>query len=296
MMETRERPRPAPELDVEQEVDLGRYASAVAARWWLPLLGLLAGVIVGYALSLGGGEVYRAEALLYLGQPFSPNGNAPVQSLATNPRTVGEIVRSEAALRQAAAAADLPISKLRGRVSTQALTGTAARAGTTPLVEIAVQGDSRIKVARAANTLANIVVENVSGYVAVKVETFQRQLAAYEDALESSARRLNLLNTTIQEADLEPLEELVLVSQIDNAEQRRGQLLDLQAQTQQQLALAQNVEGSRVVEPAVAARTTAQSRRNSILVAGAIGLLLGLVAALAWDAVAGRLHGRSDWP
>jgi capsular polysaccharide biosynthesis protein len=295
MMETRERPRPAPELDVEQEVDLGRYASAVAARWWLPLLGLLAGVIVGYALSLGGGEVYRAEALLYLGQPFSPSGSAPVQSLATNPRTVGEIVRSEAALRQAAAAADLPISKLRGRVSTQALTGTEARAGTTPLVEISVQGDSRIKVARAANTLANVVVENVSGYVAVKVETFQRQLAAYEDALESSARRLNLLNTTIQEADLEPLEELVLVSQIDNAEQRRGQLVDRQAQTQQQLALAQNVEGSRVVEPAVAARTTAQSRRNSILVAGAIGLLLGLMAALAWDAVAARLHGRSDW-
>src|SRR5918992_5266721 len=107
MTETRERPRPAPELDVEQEVDLGRYASAVAARWWLPLLGLLAGVVVGYLLSLGGGQVYRAEALLYLGQPFSPSGSSPVQSLATNPRTVGEIVRSEAALREAAAEADL---------------------------------------------------------------------------------------------------------------------------------------------------------------------------------------------
>jgi uncharacterized protein involved in exopolysaccharide biosynthesis len=295
MTETRERPRPAPELDVEQEVDLGRYASAVAARWWLPLLGLLAGVVVGYLISLGGGQVYRAEALLYLGQPFSPSGSSPVQSLATNPRTVGEIVRSEAALREAAAEADLPISKLRGRISTQALTGTTARAGTTPLVEVAVQGDSPGKVARAANALANAVVEDVSRYVAVKVETFQRQLGAYEDALESSARRLNLLNTTIQQADLDPLEELVLVSQIDNAEQRRGQLLDRQAQTQQQLALAENVEASRVVEPAVATRTTAQSRRNSILVAGAIGLLLGLIAALSWDAVAGRLRGRSDW-
>jgi uncharacterized protein involved in exopolysaccharide biosynthesis len=294
MMETRERSRPAPELDVEQEIDLGRYASAVAARWWLPLVGLLAGVIVGYLLALGGGQVYRAEALLYLGQPFSPSGGAPVQSLATNPRTVGEIVRSEAALREAAAAADLPISKLRGRVSTQALTGTTARAGTTPLVEVSVQGDSRGKVARAANALANVVIEEISGYVEVKVETFQRQLAAYEDSLESSARRLNLLNKAIQEADLEPLEELVLVSQIDNAEQRRGQLLGVQAQTQQQLALAQNVEASRVVEPAVAARTTAQSRRNSILVAGVIGLLLGLIAALGWDAVAGRLRGRSD--
>jgi uncharacterized protein involved in exopolysaccharide biosynthesis len=80
------------------------------------------------------------------------------------------------------------------------------------------------------------------------------------------------------------------VSQIDNAEQRRGQLLDLQAQSQQQLALARNVEASRIVEPAVATKTTAQSRRNSILVAGAIGLLLGLIAALAWDGLAARFR------
>jgi uncharacterized protein involved in exopolysaccharide biosynthesis len=280
-METRERRRALPDLDAEQEVDLGRYASAVAARWWLLLVGLLAGVVAGYLLSLGGGQVYRAEALLYLGQPFSPNGNAPVQSLATNPRTVGEIVRSEGALRKAASEAGLPVSKLRGRVSTQALSGTAARAGTTPLVEISVQGEPRGKIARAANALANLVVEEVSGYVNVKVETFERQLAAYDDALASIGRRLNQLNETIQQANLDPLEELVLVSQIDNAEQRRGQL---------QLALARNVEASRVVEPAVARKTTAQSRRNSIVVAGAIGLLLGLIAALAWDALAVRVR------
>jgi uncharacterized protein involved in exopolysaccharide biosynthesis len=280
----RERRRNVPDLDAEQEVDLGQYASVVAARWWLPVAGLVAGLVAGYLLSLGAGDVYRAEALLYLGQPFSPNGNAPVQSLATNPRTVGEIVRSEAALRKAAAEAGLPVSKLRGRVATQALTGTGApRVGTTPLVEISVQGESRGKVAAAANALATTVIEDVSGYVDVKIDTFERQLAAYEAALASIGKRLNQLNETIQTADLAPLEELVLVSQIDNAEQRRGQLLDLQAQTQQQLALAQNVEASRIVERAVASKTTAQSRRNSLLVGGAIGLLLGLIAALVWD-------------
>jgi uncharacterized protein involved in exopolysaccharide biosynthesis len=290
--ELRERRRAAPELDVEQEVDLGRYANAVAARWWLPLLGVVAGIVVGYLISLGGTQIYRAETLLYLGQPFSPNGNAPVQSLATNPRTVGEIVRSEGALKAAAAEAGLSVSKLRGRVSTQTLSaaGTAARAGATPLVEISVQGESRGKVARAANALAAKVVDDVSGYVDVKVATFERQLGAYEDALASIGRRLNQLNETIQQANLDPLEELVLVSQIDNAEQRRGQLLDLQAQSQQQLALARNVEASRIVEPAVATKTTAQSRRNSILVAGAIGLLLGLIAALAWDGLAARFR------
>ena len=37
-----------PELDLEREVDVRQYASTVAARWWLPLLGIVAGVVLGY--------------------------------------------------------------------------------------------------------------------------------------------------------------------------------------------------------------------------------------------------------
>jgi hypothetical protein len=40
----------------------------------------------------------------------------------------------------------------------------------------------------------------------------------------------------------------------------------------------------------VARKTTAQSRRNSIVVGAAIGLLLGLAAALLWEPVATRLR------
>src|ERR671914_2361183 len=102
-MAVTERPRRPPELDLEaeQDVDFRRYWNAVLARWWLPALGLLAGILGGYALALGGGDVFRAEAVLYLGQPFTPNGGASVPGLATNPSTVNEIVHSETALRRA---------------------------------------------------------------------------------------------------------------------------------------------------------------------------------------------------
>ena len=66
-----------PDLDAEREVDLGRYADALVARWWLPVLGLLIGVVIGYLLSLGGKDVYRAEATVYVGTPFAPSGAAP---------------------------------------------------------------------------------------------------------------------------------------------------------------------------------------------------------------------------
>src|ERR687896_2585006 len=116
-----ERRRPPGELDLdaEREVDVRGWWEAVKARWWLPLLGLGLGLSVGYALALGGGSVYRAEATLYLGQPFSPNGGAPVPGLATNPSTVNEIVHSEAVLQRVAQRANISLGKLRANVSSR---------------------------------------------------------------------------------------------------------------------------------------------------------------------------------
>ena len=87
----------------EREVDLRSAWAKLAARWWLPVGGLLVGALLGILLALGGGKVYEAESLIFLGQPFTPQGGGQIQSLATNPRTVGEIIRSEAALKRAAA-------------------------------------------------------------------------------------------------------------------------------------------------------------------------------------------------
>ena len=90
-METRVKPqreRPLPDVDAEDELELGRYWSALLSRWWLPVAGLVAGIVVGYLLSVGGHQVYQAKAIIYLGQPLAPNGTNQVQSLSTNPATV----------------------------------------------------------------------------------------------------------------------------------------------------------------------------------------------------------------
>ncbi len=95
--------------------------------------------------------------------------------------------------------------------------------------------------------------------------------------------RIAQLEQAVEEPGLGSLDKLVLVSSLDNAQQRRGQLLDLQSDVRQQLALAENVEKAQVVEPAAAVKTTARSGRNSALVGGLIGLLLGCAAALLAD-------------
>ena len=59
----------------------------VAARWWLVIAGLILGAVIGYAVSLGGGQLYQATATLYLGQPYSASGNVQLQAAQTNPST-----------------------------------------------------------------------------------------------------------------------------------------------------------------------------------------------------------------
>ena len=290
-LRTPPRARPHPEFDVEEEVDLGRYGRTLAARWWLPLAGLILGVLLGYLLAKGSGQVYQAEAVVSLGQPFSPGGDAPVQGLPTNPTTVDTIVHSESALKAAAAASGLRLAKLRASVSSKPISpgrGT-ARTGQTPLYEISVKGDGPRKAETAANALAQRVVTRVSGYVDDKIDALEDRLRSQNDAVASIDRRIRLQTAAVNTArGLSPLEQLVLISQLDNAEQRRAELIDERSATEQQLSLAEEVEHAQIVERGAAVKTTARSVRNSALVGGLIGLILGALAALVWEPAAAR--------
>jgi uncharacterized protein involved in exopolysaccharide biosynthesis len=277
-----------PDLEAEQEVDLGGYARTVAARWWLPLLGLLLGALAGYVLALGGGSVYEAEARVYLGNPFSPNGGAVVPSLATDPQTVAEIVRSEAALRAAARAAGLRVGQLRGRVSTSEVRATGPRTARTSLVTIRVTGSRPVKTERAANALAQRVVTTVSPYVDRKIATYEETLRTLQRGINSVTERVTRLNRVLAQPGLSFLEQSIIVSQIDNAEQRRVGLTAQQTQTQQLLSLAESVERASIYERAAAVKTTARSTRTSVVVGAVLGLLAGLAVALVWDRLAAR--------
>jgi hypothetical protein len=295
-MTVTERPGPPPELDLEaeQEVDFRRYWNAVLARWWLPALGLLAGIIGGYALALGGGDVYRAEATLYLGQPFTPNGGASVPGLATNPSTVNEIVHSEAALQRASDVSGMRLSRLRANVTSRQVGVPAGRrltVGQTPLIDIAVTGSNAAATTRAANALAQIVVEDVSPYVADKIAAIEERIDSDERELESIDRRLRVaqqgLNEVLGNRSLATTERLLLVSTFNSTisfgEQRRGIVQTDLLEAKQALSLAENVERPSIVERAAARKTTARSVGRSVVVGGLIGLILGLLAAIFWE-------------
>ncbi len=285
------------ELEGEQEVDLASAWKRIERRWWLPVGGLLVGAVIGLVLALSGGSVWRAETIVYLGQPFAPLGGGQIQSLATNPRTVGEIVRSESVLGDVSDATGIPVSKLRSSISTRELLAVGQVRGINPLIEIGVKGDSGPrKIEAAADALAGRVVESVSTYVADKVELLEQQVSVSESQLAAIETRIQAAqrqqDTLIQDQSI-PLDQRLLLSAnlnsvITTADARRTSLQDDLFEARQLLNLAESVESSRVVEPARAVKTTARSSRTSLLVGALLGLLVGAILALAAEPFVAR--------
>ncbi|HEY7178627.1 MAG TPA: hypothetical protein VH305_05590 [Gaiella sp.] len=278
--------------DAEREVDLRSVWERIAARWWLPVAGLVVGAILGVLLAVGSGDVYKAETLLYLGQPFTPGGASQIQSLATNPKTVSETIRSEAALKRAARASGLGLSQLRRNVTSSAVVEAGQVRATSPLVQIEVQAPTKAKASKAADSLASTVIGVVAPYVDDKIDQLRTQIDNSERHLAEVDRRIAIA-TQQQNLALAPdsplsLTEKLLVSTNSNAtinfaESRRSSIQSDLTSARQLLSLAENVERSRVVVPAVSAKASAVSRRTAAAVGGLIGLVLGAVAAIVAD-------------
>jgi hypothetical protein len=295
MTSVRERERELPDLDAEESVDLRRHWVAVTTRWWLPVLGLVLGVIVGYLISLGGAQVYKAKATVYLGQPLS-QGGVQVQSQATNPSTVRTIVTAESTIQRVARDAGLRADQLRGRVSTQAVSGNIARLGQNPLVAITVTGHARRPVQRAANDLARAVVfsDALGGYSKTKIQNLQLQVDQEQAAVATLNRNLKAQQAALGNGSgLSTSERLIALGQINGLQQQLLTTTDSLTTNQQQLALAKDVEAPQITTLAAATKTTARSRRNTVVVAALIGLLLGIVAAVLYEPTRRAVRSRS---
>jgi uncharacterized protein involved in exopolysaccharide biosynthesis len=278
---------PEPDLDAEREVDVGRYLDALVARWWLPVVGLLVGVALGYLLSVGGKDTYRAQSTVYIGTPYAAGGNLPLTaSLVTNQSTVSRIVRSEETIADVSRESGMPRRKLREGISTRQLRSGLGRLVPSQLYVVSVQGDDRAEVQGAARAVSDRLVDRVSGFARAKIAGFRTELRLQTAQLEKIEQQVDAAQAALRSAT--GTEQAVWATALSVAEQRRGTLEQDRIDTRQLLAQAEEVEQPRVIARAVAVKTTARSSRNSVAVAGFIGLLIGLAAALLWEPIAAR--------
>jgi transposase-like protein len=297
-VETETRPpkgRALPELEAEQEVDLGKYGRRLARRWWLLVLGLVVGGLIGWIFSsAAASDVNRAEATIYLGQPLSAIGGAGVPSVQTNPAAVREIARSDEVVGDVAEQVGVDPQRLRAGISTSQTSGAVVRTGqTNQLFEIAVRGPwPRATVAEATNLLAAEVVERTSGYADTKVAAYEARLEELDADLEAADGAIARLTDAAADPGTSPQDRLTAVTLLGFARGDRSDLAEERLEVELLLAQARDIEKGQVVTEARASAVTPRSNRSSIVVGALIGLIVGLVAALAWDPIVARRRRR----
>jgi hypothetical protein len=260
--------------EAEQEVDFTRYVRLLAVRWWLLAAGLVAGAVIGYAVSLGGSQLYKGSATIYLGQPYSAGGS-PIATLQQNPSAVNAILESGAAIRQVAAACKAKPADFRNGISAAEVAGSLSRTIQNPVMRITVQSRHAKVAVCAADSLARKVVDRIGLYAQGRIANFRRRITTDEDTV--STIKASIASTQVSTTD-----KLLFQLQLRNFQED-----DIAAQ--QLLLQAEQIEAPKLLTTAVAQKVTAGSRRNTVVVAALIGLILGTLAALLWDRVAARL-------
>jgi uncharacterized protein involved in exopolysaccharide biosynthesis len=282
----RRAPRPAADLDAEREVDFAGYARAIAARWWLLVLGAVLGGVIGFLLGRAEGSAYQAQAIVYLGQPLSGTGSSPVASLSSDPSGVSAVARSQAVIDEVAGQVGMSPAELRRGVSASPLGERRAQSVVT-LVGVTVRGDERRPVEEATNLLGQAVVDRAASYADAKIALYEQRLENQEERVADLQRQVDELARSIQQADdLSSAERLSLTTLLAVREDRLAATQDEILTIEQLLTQARDVERGRIVTEASAARVDARSTRTSIVVGAFIGLLLGALAALLWGPVA----------
>ncbi len=276
----------APEdVGAERDIDLRRWWHALTSRWWIAATGLVVGALIGGVWSLSGGSTFSATALIAPGQAFGTNGS-PVQTYLTSESAINTIATSNTTLTEAANKAGVGVGQLRGHVSTAGVdlnTGSTTSASTNRnavLVQISVQLPKKKKAEDAANAIANIVKQTTtSQYVRASIGIINSQIANFKRREVTEKSRINAINKALGQPNLTLDQSLLLQNAADTALANYQQTQQTLLTTQQSLYLAKQVQQTLIIQAAKASKTTARSRRNSVLVGAVIGLLIGAILA-----------------
>jgi succinoglycan biosynthesis transport protein ExoP len=267
------------------DIDLGSYLRVLVRYWWLILAFAAVGAIAAAGLTFTQSKTYQAQSSVYLGQPTDANGNA-IAGLQSNPKAAAQILTSETTLRQAAnAMTGETVRRLRRGLTvetpTQMVKGTAAPIN---FVTISVADSKPARAAGAANALASILVERISGYARRKILFLQdqirqddEQLAGLQARVTGAQNALDAIARGAGSASAKALASTPYTAILQSAATQRQPLLDDKRLNALMLQTAKGVEQPRIL---TGAATPSQATGPTLNLNAAAGLLVGLVVGV----------------
>jgi len=176
---------------VRKDDDVGSYLQALTRNWWLILALVAVGAVAGLVVTLLQPATYDATSSVYIGQTTDANGN-PIAGLTSNAKAATQLLSSQGLLKSAAETTGMRMTPAILRRETSIETPTQTIKTTQSVVNflvITVRDESGERAAKAANALADELLQRLDAPVQEKIDLLQGQVADLEDQLSSAQKR-----------------------------------------------------------------------------------------------------------
>lgn len=283
-----------------EALDVGSWTMTLVRSWWLILALVVLGGLVGAALTLISADRYSATASVYIGQTTDANGN-PMTGLNSNARAVTQLLASDGVLKEAARRAGMGWTAGQLGRQTAVDTPSSSVRTTTSVVNIAVisvTDEDAERAAAAANSMAEVLLEDISEGVDEKIATLEKQLEEGRAASAAAAERSRAAQTALRslarqnggQADNGESAPYVAVVQAAASEQQAIQASNQKLELM--LLTVHQVERPRILHDADVPTEPQSSGMGVNVAAGALaGLVVGIVLAFVRRRVGERGKG-----
>jgi uncharacterized protein involved in exopolysaccharide biosynthesis len=284
--------------DESTTIDVGAWLSTLARNWWVILGLVVLGAVVGAVVTLAQPKEYSATSSVYIGQTTDANGNA-MAGLNSNAKAAVQLLASQSVLRDAAERIGMGITPSQlGKQTTVETPSSTVKTSTSVVnfIIITVTDTKKVRAAKAADSLAEVLLERIGDGVAAKLEILERQLAdgtkAYDASVVRSAAAEKAL-TAIARGSGSAAEKATAaapwaaVAQAAATEQQS--LSSSNQKTELMLLTAQQTEQPRILHEAAIPDSPSGPSMTLNLAAGALaGLVIGIIAAFVRQRLADR--------
>jgi Chain length determinant protein len=268
---------------VDREISLRDYGRVLWSGRWLILAATVVAALVGLALTFVTSTTYTATARVFLGQATTVSG-APFSTPATNPATAGTVLTGDNLVSQVADEIGVSPSRVRRGVSLSAPRAPGGAAGNQPTVAtITFVDDSR----RVARDGANAYAEAIN----------RRALQNFDAVFDTYARGEERAKADVTRLQAQ-IAEFQRQLQATSAGGDRALFQSLLFSATTQLSIAQTTLTTQELNRAKAeanekpyivslsdspsSSASAPNRLRTTLLAGVIGLIVGVIVTFVW--------------
>lgn len=278
---------------MDREITLRDYGRVLWSGRWLIVVAAVAAALVGLVLSFVQSTTYTATAEVFLGQPTTVSGT-PVGTPGTHAGTAPEYLHRDELIARVAERADVTPARVRRAVTIDVPGGPGTQ--TQPsLATFTIKDSHRVHARDMARAYAEEVLADAEVGFREVTGAYRSRLADARDEVERLEDEIALFQEQVQASQGTQafLSWQILLS---NAQDQLSIAETAASEQQLLLAKANQSEAPRIVEIPEGVRSSADARNRArtVVIAGIIGLLVGMIVTFVWrGSPAGRARPKA---